>query len=274
MKKILIIEDEEILLDVLERKLTNSGYEVLVARDGDEGLEKMKEAKPDLILLDIVMPKKDGFEVLTKMREDKDLSDLSVMVISNSGQPVEIDRALKLGVKDYLIKTEFDPEEVIVKVNKIFGNDNADKNIKEKISQTEQPQEKKNKDSAGSGKTILIVEDDRFLRELLAKKLKNEGFEISVAIDGEEALKRAKEDLPALILLDLILPGIGGFEVLRQIKKDPSEKVKGIPVIILSNLGQRDDVEKGINLGAVDFLVKAHFTPGEIIDKIRQVLGS
>jgi len=74
-------------------------------------------------------------------------------------------------------------------------------------------------------------------------------------------------------LLDLILPGIDGFEVLKQVKKDPSETIREIPVIILSNLGQRDDVEKGVNLGAEDFLIKAHFTPGEIIDKIKQVLA-
>jgi len=68
------------------------------------------------------------------------------------------------------------------------------------------------------------------------------------------------------------LPGIDGYEVLKQMKNNSSDDIKKIPVIILSNLGQRDDVEKGINLGAVDFLIKAHFTPGEIIDKIKQVL--
>jgi DNA-binding response OmpR family regulator len=118
---------------------------------------------------------------------------------------------------------------------------------------------------------ILIVEDDKFLRELLVRKLENEGFKIVRAIDGEEALKKIKEELPQLILLDLVLPGIDGFEVLRRIKGDPA--TSKIPVIILSNLGQREEVEKGIQLGANDYLVKAHFTPEEIVKKVKGVLG-
>lgn len=272
MKKILIIEDEEVLLDVLKDKLTRQGYEVAVARDGEEGLAKMREGKPDLILLDIIMPKKDGFEVLTEINQDKELVTIPVIIISNSGQPVEIDRALKLGVKDYLIKTEFNPEEVIEKVTKIFGQKIQNRNKKTTHQVTDKKEVMKEKKINNGGNKILIVEDDRFLRELIVKKLQNEGYEIAVAMDGEEALKKIKEEKPVLVLLDLILPGIDGFEVLRQVKKDASQEIRKIPVIILSNLGQRDDVEKGINLGAEDFLVKAHFTPGEIIDKIKQVL--
>ncbi|OGZ33686.1 MAG: hypothetical protein A2Y98_01525 [Candidatus Portnoybacteria bacterium RBG_19FT_COMBO_36_7] len=123
-----------------------------------------------------------------------------------------------------------------------------------------------------SGNKILIVEDDKFLRDLIIKKLKNEGYETVFAVGGEEGLKKIEEERPSLVLLDLILPGIDGFEVLKQVKSNSSDEIKNIPVIILSNLGQQDDVKKGINLGAVDFLIKAHFTPSEIIDKIKQVL--
>ena len=95
-------------------------------------------------------------------------------------------------------------------------------------------------------------------------------LEVSEAVDGEEGIKKIKEEKPDLILLDLILPGIDGFEVLSKKKEDPA--LASIPVIILSNLGQKDDVEKGLKMGAVDYLIKAHFTPGEIIDKIKAVL--
>ena len=117
---------------------------------------------------------------------------------------------------------------------------------------------------------ILIVEDDKFLRELIAQKLSKEGFNISEAVDGEEGIKKIKEEKPQLVLLDLILPGIDGFEVLSRMKEDPI--VSSTPVIILSNLGQKEDGEKGLKLGAVDYLIKAHFTPGEIIEKIRGIL--
>lgn len=118
-------------------------------------------------------------------------------------------------------------------------------------------------------KTILIIEDDKFLRDLIAQKLTKEGFGTAEAVDGEHGLKKVKEVRPDLVLLDLILPGIDGFEVLAKIKEDPV--LAEIPVIILSNLGQKDDIERGLRLGAVDYLIKAHFTPGEIIEKVKNV---
>jgi DNA-binding response OmpR family regulator len=108
-------------------------------------------------------------------------------------------------------------------------------------------------------KKILIVEDDKFLRELIARKLTDEGFDIVEAVDGEDGIKKIKETKPDLVLLDLILPSIDGFEVLSRVKGDAS--LTSIPIIILSNLGQKEEVEKGLDLGAVDYLIKAHFTP-------------
>ncbi|MCD6271073.1 response regulator [bacterium] len=120
-KKILIIEDEEILLDLLKKKLSSLGYEVYTAKDGKAGLEAIKEVVPDLVLLDIIMPKMGGFEVMEKLQEDESLKAIPVIVISNSGQPVELNKAKELGAKDWLIKTEFDPKEVIEKVVKQIG---------------------------------------------------------------------------------------------------------------------------------------------------------
>ncbi len=118
--------------------------------------------------------------------------------------------------------------------------------------------------------TILIIEDDKFLRDLMAQKLTKEGYEILEAIDGEIGIKKVREEKPDLVLLDLILPGIDGFEVLSRMKENPD--LAKIPVIILSNLGQREDVERGLKMGAVDYLIKAHFTPREIIDKIKNAI--
>jgi len=119
-------------------------------------------------------------------------------------------------------------------------------------------------------KIILIIEDDKFLRELITQKLIKEGYGVSEAVDGEEGIKKVKEEKPDLVVLDLILPGIDGFEVLSRMREESA--LTSIPVIILSNLGQKEDVEKGLKLGAVDYLIKAHFTPGEIIDKIKAAL--
>ena len=123
-KKILIIEDDKILAELLEKKLKNAGFEVVLAFDGKEGLASLRANKPDLILLDIVMPKKNGMELMEEMNKDPEtnLTKIPVIVISNSGEPVEIDRVLELGAKDYLIKTEFNPQEVIEKVIKQIGS--------------------------------------------------------------------------------------------------------------------------------------------------------
>ncbi|MGB9598267.1 MAG: response regulator transcription factor [Minisyncoccales bacterium] len=117
---------------------------------------------------------------------------------------------------------------------------------------------------------ILIIEDDKFLAQLLKKKLEEEKLEVVIAPNGEIGLKNAPET--NLIILDLLLPEMDGFEVLKKLKEN--ENTKKIPVLILSNLGQREEIKQGLELGAVDYLVKANFTPREIIEKIKLLLKS
>ena len=121
-KKVLLIEDEKLMIELLEKKLLQEGYDVTVAHNGQEGLQKMKKVRPDLVLLDIIMPKMGGFEVLGIMKDDADLQTIPVVIISNSGQPVELDKAKELGARDWLVKTEFDPQEVLDKVMKQIGS--------------------------------------------------------------------------------------------------------------------------------------------------------
>lgn len=117
---------------------------------------------------------------------------------------------------------------------------------------------------------ILIVEDDIFLADLYKTKFELEGFEVFVAYDGEKGLELIAKNKPAIILLDLILPKMSGFVVLENIKKD--KKLKDIPVILLTNLSQKADVEKGLALGADDYLIKAHFMPSEVVVKIKELI--
>jgi len=118
MKKILLIEDEELIIKLLSKKLAAIGYDVSLAMNGQEGIEKMKQNIPDLVLLDIVMPRMGGFEVMTEMKKDEKLAKIPVIIISNSGQPLELERAKELGAADWLVKTEFDPKEVAEKIQK------------------------------------------------------------------------------------------------------------------------------------------------------------
>jgi CheY-like chemotaxis protein len=120
-------------------------------------------------------------------------------------------------------------------------------------------------------KRILLVEDDNFLSELLSKKLIEAKASVMRAANGEEAITMVKSNPKFdLILLDLMLPKIGGFEVMEAINAD--EKVKGTPIIILSNLGQKNDVEKGVSLGAKKFLVKAILSLDEIVDAASEIV--
>jgi len=149
MKKIIIVEDEEILRNLLQRKLTEEGYEVEAAQDGEEGLKKIKEDRPDLILLDIIMPKMGGFEMLEAMQKEEGLTDIPVIVVSNSGQPVEIDRAQQLGASDWLVKTEFNPQEVIDKVVKQIGKGEKSENEGgEDVSAEEETSKEETKEEA------------------------------------------------------------------------------------------------------------------------------
>lgn len=119
-------------------------------------------------------------------------------------------------------------------------------------------------------KKILIIEDNKFLSDILMRKLRKEGFDSLLAIDGEDGLKRARKDKPDLIILDLVLPGIDGFEVLKRMKSD--HELSSIPIIVLSNLGQQAEKEYALNLGADEFMVKADFNLNEIVWRIRQRL--
>lgn len=117
---------------------------------------------------------------------------------------------------------------------------------------------------------IVLVEDDQFLSKILMFRLKEEGFDVALAFDGERAIEVVKREKPNIILLDLLLPKKSGFDVLQEIKLDAT--ISQIPVIILSNLGQQSDVAKGLQLGADDYLIKANFSIKEVVAKIKEYL--
>ena len=133
-------------------------------------------------------------------------------------------------------------------------------------------------------KNILLVEDDPFLIDIYTTKLREESFSIEVATDGKEGLKKLREKKFDLLVLDIVLPKIDGWEILEKLKTElPKEAkvkmrtkfsspIKNLKIIILSNLGQKEEVEKGLRLGAEKYLIKAHYTPTEVVEEIKQVL--
>ena len=123
---------------------------------------------------------------------------------------------------------------------------------------------------ADSLANVLLVEDDSFLANIYKTKFEMEKFKVIAAENGEIGLETARKKNPDIILLDILMPKMDGFAVLEELKKD--ETTKSIPVILLTNLGQKDDVERGLEMGAVDYFIKAHTKPSEIVEKVKSVL--
>lgn len=121
-------------------------------------------------------------------------------------------------------------------------------------------------------KKILLVEDDPFLIDIYTMKFEQSGYTVEVASDGEEGLQKAQSGDPAIILLDIVLPKMEGLELLKQLKN--GAKTKDVPVVILSNLGGQEQLERAQELGAYDYLVKSQYTPSEVVAHIKSILDT
>ncbi|MBU1015437.1 response regulator [Patescibacteria group bacterium] len=259
-KRIVLIEDEDVIARMIKKHLIRKGYEVEVAEDGQKGLEAILEKKPDLVLLDMMLPVLNGFGVLRALKEKQLLPELPVVIISNSGQPLEIDHAFDLGIKDYLVKVNFTPEEVLEKVEGILHGDGDKKNGRKKSAKVE----------VG---IVLVVEDDETLLSILARKFKKEGYAVRTATTTSEARRSLQQKgKPDVVLLDVLLPDESGLAFLQECKQ--KEEFKDIPFIVISNLGQDEEVKKGMDMGAEDYIIKANVLPEEIVQKVQSIIRS
>lgn len=121
------------------------------------------------------------------------------------------------------------------------------------------------------GKKVLLAEDDIFVSDVYSMRLQREGYEVILARDGREALNQISEKIPDILLLDIMMPYMDGVEVLQEVKK--KDDLKNIPVIMLTNLSEKENIEKTIEMGANDYLIKSHFTPSEVVEKVNGILS-
>lgn len=272
--KVIVILQDVIASDVLALKLQQLGFVVDKAQDGATALQKMNAAKPDCIVLDICMQNKAGIVFFEQLTADATLKDIPTILVADAEEKDEVKRARALGAKEILVKAVFEPNDAAEKVKQILG---APASVAPAQAPAPAPVAAAPAPAAGSVAAdpnkpfVLVIEDDKFLRELLVRKLASDGFDVQNATDSTAAFLILKERKPAIILLDLILPEVSGFEILTLIKANP--KIASVPVIILSNLGQKEDTDKAMALGAKDFMVKANFTLDEIIAKVRATIG-
>ncbi|MFA6096799.1 MAG: response regulator [Candidatus Paceibacterota bacterium] len=268
-EKVLIIKDSEGCSESLKTGLENENYDVIVFEDGEGVMKVIREYKPQLIILFALYNKLTEYYIIKEKREMLDEESIPLMIVTNTDRGSEIEGVFHFGAVNCILKGDFNAKEIVNNVNEYFMSHNTDKtmpkNNMENKTIKEIGEEVKNK-----GLRVLLVEDDEFLRDICKRKLEIEGFNVSVAVDGAQALKKVEEEDPQMILLDVILPGLDGFEILKAVKANPARAKT--PVIMLTNLGQTSEVEKGLSLGADEYIVKAHFTIGEIIEKIKTVM--
>ncbi|KKW21645.1 MAG: Response regulator receiver domain protein (CheY-like) [Parcubacteria group bacterium GW2011_GWC2_52_8c] len=124
----------------------------------------------------------------------------------------------------------------------------------------------------GNKKTkVLIIDDDPYISEMYLLKFKEAGFDVETGADGKEAIEKTTSWTPDVLLLDIVMPVYDGFDVLRRLGE--AGILSKVKVVLLTNLGQREDIERGMKLGAVEYIVKAHFTPSEVVEKVNQLLS-
>lgn len=123
-------------------------------------------------------------------------------------------------------------------------------------------------------KNILLIEDDPFLVDIYTTKLKETGFSVEVVLDGEEGLRKLTEKKFDLLLLDIVLPLIDGWEILEKVKTQSSKlkNLENLKIVVLSNLCQKEEVEKAFKLGVTKYLIKAHYTPSEVVEEIKKII--
>ncbi len=251
-EKVLVAISDLNLAKVLLEQVSKEGFDAYSVVSGSDVIPKMKEVKPDILLIDTMLPDMNGYDVLNEKSLDKDVTKIPVIVISNSGAPIHVNKIPSTPMmRDYIVKAHIEPSEVIEKINKVFG-----KSLNTADSA---------KQSTG-GKKILWVEDDRLLSTILSKKITASGYTLLKANQGDDAFKILEKDTPDLIMLDIMLPGMTGLEVLQKIKMDT--KFKNIPVIMLSNTNKQSYIENAKMLGANKFLVKAAVSLDEIIAEV------
>jgi len=259
-EKILIAISDVVLTNILIQKLKQSKYRVYTALDGKDVLEKMKTLSPDLVLIDIVLSGKNGYDVLQEKSYDRIITKIPVIIVSNSGVPIQMRLIPSTPtIKDYIIKTHIEPNEVLEKIAKVFGD-------------TYIPISDDGKSPIENTKkfSILWVEDDRLLGSILSKKFVESGYKLLKANDADEAFAFLSKETPDIIILDIFLPKANGFDILQRIRND--RKFQKVPIMMLTNMSKQSDIEKAKILGADKFLVKAAVSPDEIVAEIDSLI--
>ena len=241
-RRILVVDDDLGFVDMIGGFLQREGFTVEVAATAQEGFDRILRVQPDLVLLDRLLPDADGFDLLSRLKEDARTRGIPVLVVSIRKEKA---LGLRLGASGYLTKP-VDPGRVRAAIDEILGG------------------------HASMSPSVLVVEDQEPTRRLIVQRLQAAGMRTCEAADGEGALRAIATEKPALVLLDLGLPGVDGWEVLRRLRHDPD--TAELPVIVLTGSDLPSARAAGRDLGIVDVVGKP-FDLGSLLEEIEQAVG-
>jgi len=236
---VLVIDDEAAVRELMQRFLTKEGFRVRTASGGEEGLRLAKELRPDAITLDVMMPGMDGWAVLSALKGDPDVADIPVIMLT-----IVDDRNLgyALGASDYLTKP-LDRDRLLAVLNK-YRRDLS----------------------------ILVVEDDVALRQLMRRVLEKEGYTVADAENGRVALERMRETLPGLILLDLMMPEMDGFEFVSEFRR--RESWRAIPIIVITAKDLSPGERQLLNGSVEKILQKGAHNRDSLLGEVREMVAT
>jgi PAS domain S-box-containing protein len=241
---VLVVEDDPAAAKLLAIYLIEAGFSVEVAADGDAAFEKAKTLRPALITLDILIPKTDGWELLARLKADHATTSIPVVVVSIVDEP---GRGFSLGAAEYLLKPV--DRDVLVQVMQRVIRSNAQEH---------------------RGRSVLVIDDDPVVLELMDAVLRPEGFEILKAADGGQGLQIARERNPALVVLDLLMPEMNGFEVVDEMHGSP--KTAGIPIVVLTNRSLSREEKNRLNGRIMAIRQKSEFNRTDFVAQVRSLL--
>lgn len=261
MARVLVIEDEANNLDVAQRIIRAAGHEALAATDGQAGIDTARAERPDAILVDLLLPRVDGWTVTKTLREEEWAKSIPIVAVSALAMQQDRQRAIDAGCDDFLSKP-YAPAELRAILNRFLPM------AAPKPAATPKAAAKASTPVERLG-TVLVVDDEPMNVELLGRRLEAMGAFVWKASSGDEALATCERELPDLILLDVMMPGMDGYEVCRKLKSN--DRTAQIPVIFVTARDRAEDLAKGFAAGGVDYVPKP-FEPVELAARVRSAI--
>jgi two-component system cell cycle response regulator len=256
-RKIMIVDDEPVNIKVLEAKLPPNEYEVIRATSGKEAVEKVPETYPEVILLDIMMPEMDGYEVSKRLKADPNTRHIPIIIVTALTETKDKVKALDAGAEEFITKP-VNSSELIARIKSMLRL----KQYQEQLDIRSQSEESFIQPAYQGAPVhapadeplVLLVEDNASDAKLISSYLNGQPYRVAAVSSGEEALLLAERKKVDIVLLDIMLPGMNGFEVCKSLRN--MEQTRNVQIVIITCLNDLENKLRGIEFGADDFLVK------------------